>query len=419
MAQSLAPAWPGRATYARSVILLPPIPATVDPELLGQEAADLAAAGGLTFYVDDETFTYWVDGTSVRCESGKDTGTTAVRMSRRSWDDLVGQMTTFVGLLLRGELHFDKGGFDQLSAWEPVLRYLHAGIPPYEPSRADFAGRDPAAAFGADTDDAELAAQLRTMGYLHIKGVFSADEMAAANDEIDRLAALARPGDDQSWWVTNEDGSSALCRLVYASLRSSLLAGMDSDPRVRRLGELLGPDVKIAPDRMEGTCVLIKVPGKTSGLSNIPWHQDCGTGGHAMFCPAVSVGIQLTGSDATTGNLQMVPGSHGTTLRYGWQDRLDDVQVVSIDTEPGDVTVHIQDVMHASPRPTGPGQRRTMYVTHYPPALWDHIGPGQALNDLVRNRTEQVADLQRASSDAFGATASQGSGSSTHEAPRT
>ena len=40
------------------------------------------------------------------------------------------------------------------------------------------------------------------------------------------------------------------------------------------------------------------------------------------------------------------------------------------------MTVHIQDVMHASPQPTAQGGRRTMYVTHYPTTLWDHIGPG-------------------------------------------
>ena len=380
--------------------LVPPIADTVDRDLLAMEAALVASTGGLTFHVGDETLTYASDGTTVRCEIGTDTGATAVRLSRRAWDDLVGQMRTFVGLLLSDELHMERGGFEQLADWEPILRYLHAGVPPYDPSRADFEGRDPAAAFPADTDDVELAAQLRTMGYLHVTGVFTAREMDDANCEVDRLASLARPGDDQSWWVTDEDGAPALCRLVYATLRSPLLAAMEGDPRVRRLGRLLDPTLAIAPDRMEGSPVLIKVPGRTSGLSNIPWHQDCGTGGHAVFCPAVSVGIQLTGSNAETGNLQVVPGSHGQALRYRWQDRTD-VPVISIDTAPGDVTVHIQDVMHASPRPTGEGQRRTMYVTHYPSALREHIGPGEALNDLVRNRTEQVAELQRSSSVPF------------------
>ena len=104
----------------------------------------------------------------------------------------------------------DRGSFEQLSDWEPVLRYLHAGIPLYDPDRADFEGRDPTASFPTDTDDAELAAQLRVMGYLRVTGVFTAEEMEAANEEVERLATLARPGDDQLWWVTDENGTSAL-----------------------------------------------------------------------------------------------------------------------------------------------------------------------------------------------------------------
>ena len=68
--------------------------------------------------------------------------------------------------------------------------------------------------------------------------------------------------------------------------------------------------------------------------------------------------------------------------------------MVAIDTEPGDVTVHVADLMHASPEPTGPGGRRTLYVTFYPPALWDHVGPGKAFNDVIRNRTAEADALR-------------------------
>lgn len=374
--------------------LLPEVPPTVDPEVVGRLAGKVAASGDLTFLVDEVALTYATDGSTVRVEEGRADGRTAVHLSRRAFEDLVGQVRTPVGLLLGGELAFERGSFARLADWDQVLRYLHAGIPPYDPARTDFGGRDPEAVFPVDADDAELAAQLDVMGFLHVRGVFTADEMDEANDEVDRLAAEARPGDDRSWWVTAGDGSRVLCRLVYATLRSPVLAALETDPRVRRLGTLLDPTLRPAPDRMEGAAVLLKVPGETNGLSNIPWHQDCGTGGHAFFCPALSVGIQLTGSDATTGNLQVVPGSHGRTIHHRWQERGDDGSVVSVDTEPGDVTVHVQDVTHASPRPTGSGWRRTMYVTHYPASLWDHVGPGEALNDLVRNRTEELARLQ-------------------------
>ncbi len=377
------------------MVALPPIPHGVDDDVLARAADALTTTGGLTFVVDGDSITYRSHDGRIRTEIGGEQADTVVRLSAAAWGDLVGQMRTIIGLLLGGDLDIVVGSFEQVVDWEPILRYLHAGIPPYDPTRADFGGRDPSVSFPADADDAELAAQLRTMGYLHVTGVFSPDEMAAANREIDRLASMAQRGDNESWWVTNEDGSSALCRLVYASLRSPVLAALERDPRIARLGTLLDPTLAIAPDRMEGAAVLLKVPGTTTGLSNIPWHQDCGTGGHAMFCPSVAVGIQLTGSSAETGNLKVVPGSHGQSLKLGWDARGEEVPVVSIDTEPGDVTIHIQDVMHASPPPTGAGLRRTMYVTHYPPSLWDHIGPGEALNDLVRNRTEQVDQLHR------------------------
>jgi hypothetical protein len=369
------------------------LPPTVEDAVVERSARQLASSGGISFLVGPDAVTYVSDGATIEVHEGRADGATAVRLSRPAWDDLVRQFRTFINLLLSKELAFERGGFEQLADWDPVLKYLHAGIPPYDPERADLGGRDPRASYPPDAEDEELAAQLAAMGYLHVRGLFSAEEMAEANAEVDRLAAMAAPGDEQSWWVTRDDGSSALCRLVYATLRSPVLARLEADPRVRRLGTLLDPSLRVAPDRMEGSAVLLKVPGHTSGLSNIPWHQDCGMGGHAILCPSISVGIQLTGSDASTGNLLVVPGSHGQAIHYGWERHGVAAPVVHIDTAPGDVTVHVQDLMHASPQPTGAGGRRTMYVTHYPPGLWDHVGPGQAFNDLVRNRTEEVARL--------------------------
>jgi hypothetical protein len=375
--------------------LIPTI--ATDPTL--RAAAARGLSGALTFVVDGSAVTFRVaDGTVVAAEVPHDAEAldcdVVVRLDRHAWDDLVSQLRTPVNLLLADELAFERGGFGDLADWEVALRYVLTGVPPYDPARADLRGRDPRASHTLDDSDTELREQLETTGYLHLRGVFSAEEVAAANAEVDRLAALATPGDQQSWWVTDEDEQDKLCRLVYASQRSDGLAALQDDPRVTRLGQLLDPSLVLAPDRMEGTAVLIKVPGKTQGLSNIPWHQDCGMGGHSIFCPSVSIGIQLTGSSPETGNLLMVPGSQGQALHVDWHKRLQDAPVIEIDTAPGDVTVHVQDVMHASPRPKTVGGRRTMYVTFYPSTLWDHIGPGEAFNDLVRNRTAEVAALR-------------------------
>ena len=368
--------------------LAPTRPADLDPAALAAAVRDTRRAGSLTFLVGDEVLTYRAEGDTV-VETAVPDGDTVVRLEPGAWHDLVAQLRTPINLLLSQSLTFERGGFDQLAAWDRVLRYLHAGFAPY--TAPDLQGRDPAATMSLDDSDEELRAQLETMGYLHLRGVFNAEEMAAANAAVDELAAMARPGDDQSWWVGTEAGDK-LCRLVYSTLRSPVLQGIEQDPRLARLGHLIDHDAVITADRMEGSAVLIKVPGQTQGLSNIPWHQDCGMGGHAILCPAISIGIQLTGSTAGSGNLLMVPGSHGQTLPYQWHNQ-SDVPVVEIDTAVGDVTVHVQDVMHASPKPTGEGGRRTMYVTFYPRTLLDHVGPGEAFNDLVRNRTAEVARL--------------------------
>ena len=315
-----------------SVQVSPPGSRPLDPVVLSAAAASLVATGSITFLIDDGALTYSLEGPAIRADSGRIDGATAVRLSGQAWADVVGQLRTFVNLQLAGELVFERGGFDQLADWEPVLRYLHAGIRPYDPATVDLGDRDPLASFPCDTDDAELRAQLQTMGYLHVTGVFSDQEMSAANDEVDRLAAMARPGDELSWWVAADDGTTSLCRLVYATLRSPTLAALQDDPRIRRLGTLLDPTLTSAPDRMEGSAVLLKVPGKTSGLSNIPWHQDCGLGGHGIMCPAVGVGIQLTGSNSATGNVQFIPGSHGQAVHHRWNERFDGVSVAGVDT---------------------------------------------------------------------------------------
>jgi hypothetical protein len=372
-----------------------PIRAGLDPAALEAAAHDLGSRS-ITFVVDGEPVTYRCDGiTFATAPGGIETADAVVSLSAEAWEHYVQQLRSFVNLHLSGQLAFERGAFSDLADWDPPLTQLHAGVPIYDPARADLGGFDPDEAVTLDHTDEELRARLTALGYLRVRGVFGPEEMEEANAEVDRLAALARPGDDESWWATAESGDKVLCRLIYATLRSPLLARLEHDERVQRLGTLLDDAHRVAPDRMEGTSVLIKQPGRTDGLSNIPWHQDCGMGGHAILCPNVSVGIQLTGSTAGTGNLKVVPGSHGQTLHLQWENRLLDAPVVEIDTQPGDVTVHIADVMHESPRPTGGGGRRTMYVTYYPPTLWDHVGPGEAFNDLVRSRTEEVARLGR------------------------
>ncbi|HWE56702.1 MAG TPA: phytanoyl-CoA dioxygenase family protein [Acidimicrobiales bacterium] len=349
------------------------------------------------FDLGDRSFTYRMLDGEVVVQDGLGGAATVVALAGEDWTHLLDQTRTFINLFLAGDLHFVEGNFRAIVEWEPVLKQHHCAIPVYDPARVDLTGIDVTRTFTVEDSDDDIRAFLTSAGFALLKGVFSGDEMRALDTEVDRLAATARPEDERSWWVDDADGHKALCRLVYSGQRSELIAGFESDPTVQRLGRLVRDDLRVAADRMEGTSILLKVPGRTTGLSNIPWHQDCGMGGHSVYCPSVAVGIQITGADAARGNLLVVPGSHGQTLHYDWKDRYPEAPVVAVDTEPGDVTLHIADVMHASPEPAGAGGRRTMYITFFPPALWDRVGTGQASNDLIRRHGNKAAALVRSS----------------------
>jgi ectoine hydroxylase-related dioxygenase (phytanoyl-CoA dioxygenase family) len=132
--------------------------------------------------------------------------------------------------------------------------------------------------------------------------------------------------------------------------------------------------------------VVIKHAGIAEGLSDLPWHRDCGLGGHPLTCPTVNVGIQLDAATAETGRLLFLAGSWDKSCHRGALGD-PDLPIVGVDTEPGDCTVHLGDVLHAAPPPTGTGcGRRALYVTFMPPRAFDFIPAGQSYNDVIRAR---------------------------------
>jgi hypothetical protein len=355
-------------------------------------AKDLQGVQPLALDIEGDVWTYRPASAGIEIEPGDHDAATLVSLSRASWSDLVTFMRTVPAPMLADELTYRRGGFEHLARWEPALRAIYCGMPIYDPADVDLTDRlgrplDLTGAFTTTDDPDDLRRFLAQAGYLHVRSVFTPAEIAELNEAVDELSARARPGDDRSWWASDAAGREILCRLVYANLGSPGIAGIEDDPRLRDLVALSGHDLAPAPDRMEGHDVLLKVPGKVRGLANIPWHVDCGLGGHPVFCPSLAIGIQLTPADERRGRIEAIAGSHGTTCRYGPQAH------IAIDTEPGDVTVHYADLMHASPPPRGEGGRRVLYVTYYPPAMKHWIGPGQAVNDLVRDRQAVAAGM--------------------------
>ena len=127
---------------------------------------------------------------------------------------------------------------------------------------------------------------------------------------------------------------------------------------------------------------MIKLPDATEGLADLPWHRDCGMGGHPVLCPEFNVGIQLDDATAGSGQLQVLPGSHRSSSKPP-PSRGDDRTVVPLDTKAGDVTLHYGHLMHAAPPPSGAGGRRVLYCTYVQERAFEYVPPGRAFNDVL------------------------------------
>jgi hypothetical protein len=223
--------------------------------------------------------------------------------------------------------------------------------------------------------------------------VFDADEIAGLGAEVERLRAEAQPDDGTSWWATRADGEDVCCRLIYTSLRSAGIAALEHDERLARFASFHGEPLEAAPECLDGFSVVLKHPEITAGLSDLPWHRDCGLGGHPVICPGFNIGIQLDAANAESGQLHFLAGSHrGSSHPLRPKDEARQ-PVVAITTEPGDVTVHYGHVLHAAPPPTGAGGRRALYVGFVRPETRAFVGAGHGYNDVLFERDGQVHNV--------------------------
>lgn len=363
------------------------------------EAARAMGDGrALGFVVDGEAVTITTVADGVVVTEGVDRTSLVVSMDRGAFADLVAEEQSVFGLLYGGRLAVDRGEFDHFAAWEPALQALLFGRPVFDASCELPADLDVGRVWTLDDDEIEMRDMLDRAGFLHLRGVFTPDEIALMSEESERLRSEAIPGDRTSWWATLEDGTEVCCRVTYMADRSDTFAGLAHDPRLARLASLSGLDLRVAPDRNDGVSVVIKNPGAVSGLSDLPWHRDCGLGGHPHMCPGILVGVNLDRADAEHGQLWFLPGSHRHGGPVG-DPAAAGHRVVAVDCEPGDVTVHHQHVLHAAPAPTSTSGRgrRAVYVGFEREDLFDAMASGRAYNDVIYAADGRVRNVAETS----------------------
>lgn len=390
-------------------------------------ASDLHGVDALGFRVGGAAYTYCPVGDSIEVREGLESAATVVGMSPEAWADFTAQWRTVASLIYSNALTFEDGEINLLFRWEAALRALHHGTPVFAPENdtlKDDDGNpvDLALAFdarevcrepheGAQDDEASsltgnhtgapatpatpVGEFLRTAGFAVIRSVFTPQEIRALREESDRVATTAEPGDRKSWWAKDSAGNKKLCRVTYANLRSQTIGSITSDPRIRRLIASFDPELTPLPDRLDGVALIIKNPDIRSGLSDLPWHVDCGMGGHAVFCPVVQVSVMLEPANEDTGTLRFLAGSHRFACRPPFPEQERDLPVVTVEGQPGDVFLHLGDTLHTAPAPAqSVAMRRSLVTSFFPPSLAELVPEGQAFNDvLFSGKDGQVESL--------------------------
>jgi len=310
-----------------------------------------------------------------------------VRLTASQLGDLVNDQVTPIGLMTAGTLDQPRGRIGRVLDWWLVLRAVLDDRPIHRRGAVDLP-HDLDRSFTLDDDPDEILDFLQTAGFLHLRGVFTEEEMARVSADMDTAAPSYRPDDGNSWWATLADGTEQVVRMQRFEAHSPTVASILADPRFLRIAEIArcGHTVDWAMDnRVEA---LFKPIGVVSGISDVPWHKDCSLGRHSYECCSLTVGISVTGGGATSGQLRVVAGSHRALV---WPSLLDtttlDLPDVALPTETGDVTVHLSCTLHMAQAPTE-SPRRVLYTGFRLPYDDDDAAQRAANRRLLRESRE-------------------------------
>lgn len=355
------------------------------------EACRVLAPPPLVLDVADHSWTLAVRSGVITLGSGSSVADAGVRvrLDPEQLADLIGDQVTPMGWFSSGRLDMD-GRLERLLDWWLLIRGALDGVAPHVTGPLSFTDADEGpldldTTFSPDDDHGDMAQFLEQTGYVHIAGVFSEDEMEAVSADMDRAAPSYSPGDGRSWWARTSDGTQRLVRMQGFDRMSSAVRALVGDDRLTRLRSLTNDGHEWGAMDANAIEALFKPIGVIEGISDVPWHKDCSLGRHSYECCSLTVGISVTGADATSGQLRVVAGSHRVLVWPALLKRDNPLPVVDLPTSTGDVTVHLSCTLHMA-QPPVERDRRVLYTGFRLPALH----PGET--DRARRRLRAVRE---------------------------
>jgi hypothetical protein len=343
--------------------------------------------------VDGRAITLRESRGSLALEPGVDAAGIVAQLPADALSDLVQDAQSTMGLAMTARVRLAWGNINSWIAWEPALRALLDGRKVHETGDVTFVDLDGgeldlARTFTVDHDREEMRNFLEQAGFLHIRGVFDDAEMARLGADVDEWIARATPDDGESWWATDDRDVSQAVRVLFFYEKSAALRELVHSDRYQWIGALTGD----GHQHKGGGEGLVKPLGIVRGLSDLPWHKDCGQGRHSYNCSGLTCGISVTGADRTSGALGVIPGSHRANTMATGRDPSLDLQPRMLETTTGDVTVHCSDTLHRAHPPVERPRKVVYSGFSLPPLTGDVIAADPRYSREARAELSSVQD---------------------------
>ena len=226
---------------------------------------------------------------------------------------------------------------------------------------------------------AEQRAYLKRYGYLHFKGVLSADEVALVRRVQDELQAkwLAEGVKELKgvplFFGPGLDGAPAIYRLPFSSEHSPELRALLDDARFEPLKALVGEGARVGHSEQDGVILNRYVNTPESVRPGLGWHTDGLRDIFYLRMPKemLNFGLHFDHITAEDGGLRILPGTHtqgflSTLFKkpyFIWHRP--DPKELCVETAPGDMTVHDGRLWHRVAQSTKPrAERRSLFVPY-------------------------------------------------------
>jgi len=372
-----------------------PILAATNGRLVA-DAIDELDAPPLAIQVDGDSWSIVRDGPTVAVVPGVVTRSLVVSFTAKEFSDWCQNERSFNSYVVARTLQWQGGTERDISIWDSLWMSLLYGLPTV--GQVDFVDRDGARldldrCFTPDDDPADVAHFLREAGFLHLRGWTDPALMPLISADMDRVLPSYVEGDGKSWWAQLRDGTRVCVRLQEFVQHSPATVEMLSSERWDLLRRTVAADETLVQGPVEGRCIeaLIKPVGVANGPSDLTFHRDCHLGRHAHTCAGTVIGVSLTASDPSNGQLRIIPGSHRIWMPVEIAKTEPFMPAHPLTTEPGDLTMHMSCTLHEATAPISQ-ERRVMYANFGLAHGKGQRSPGN--KDLAELR-EQVTNLLR------------------------